>query len=307
MSPDMRAHIRRTFVRAGQPRLSSSFRSCGSGSRPPINVCMARLTTVHKASDLQAERLSAPYRKRLTIAGDKFIAWLHSQGVQPAAALSSAKSANDALIAFVQHCYETGGALWLATHAVLSVQTSVRSLRGRLRPAWDSIQCWKLQTPVRSRVPMPRIILEAIRIFAVLAATELDRCQSRQWWRLAALIGAGFWGLLRPKELVGLRRGHVRYPGAASFLTDDVAVLTVVDPKNRAYMGRLQARTVRDGCSVRWLQWLVQDLTPDEFLWGAGANTFSRLLASALGALGLENLRITPASLRAGEHPNQHD
>ena len=112
--------------------------------------------------------------------------------------------------------------------------------------------------------------------------------------------GSGGFYLLRPKEMFGLRRRHARVPGPLSLVSDDVAVLTVLDPKNRAAMGRLQVRAVRDSCSICWLQWLVQDLAPDDLLWGAGANTFSRLLASALSALRLENLRITAASLRAG-------
>ena len=253
---------------------------------------MTKLTAGVQAGDLQVDRLSAPYRKRLVLAGDSFAEWLVARGQCPSAVLSSSKSAIDALMAFVQHCYETGGALWLATHAVLAVQTSNRSLHGRLRPAWDSIQAWKLQTPVHSRVPMPRIILEALRIFAVLAAVELDRGQSQAWWRFAALLGAGFWGLLRPKELKGLFRKHVRVPGPAS--------LTIVDPQNRAYMGRLQARTVRDGFSVRWLQWLVADCSSETALWGRGSDLFGKLLGTALAALGLQNLGITPASLRAG-------
>ena len=200
---------------------------------------------------MQTDRLSVAYRRRLIVAGDKFLDWLSVRGRAPPEVLSSAAAANEALISFIQSCYDNGEALWVPTHAVLAMQTFVRPLKGRLRPAWDSISSWKLMLPVRSRTPVPRVVLEALRIFAVLAAVELDRPRAQLWWRFASVIGCGFWGLLRPKELFGLKRRHARVPGPLSLVADDVAVLTVLDPKNRASMGRLQVRAVRDCCTIR--------------------------------------------------------
>jgi hypothetical protein len=253
-----------------------------------------------RCGNLQSERLSDPYKQRLVVAGSRLGSWLETKGLTFEAAFCAPLTANKLLVEYVQLLFERGEPLGLAVHTVLAVQTARRELKGALREAWDSVQSWKLRTPVVSRVPMPLAVLEALRIFSVLAAIHLDRNRGLQWWSFAAILGAGFWGLCRPKELLNLRRSHVRVPGTRTFMLDEIGVLTIEEPKNRASMGRLQVRSVRDGCSVRWLQWLVQDRLPEELLWPFPTSTFGLLLQLGLQALGLKNLNISPASLRAG-------
>ena len=141
---------------------------------------------------LQASRLSDPYKKRLVIAGEQLQRWCCSVGTDLATALSTPELANDILIRFVQACFDSGSALWLATHAVLLVQTARRDFKGKLRPSWDSILSWRLRSPVRSRTPLPIAFLEALRVFGVLAAVRLDPAPRGLWWRFSALLGAGF-------------------------------------------------------------------------------------------------------------------
>ncbi len=107
---------------------------------------------------------------------------------------ASSASANNALLRFTQWAFDHGKALWLPTHAVLEVQTAIHRYRGRLRPAWSSMQSLLMQSPVRSRPPMPRIVLEPLRISSLLAGTSLDSSNSKRWWTFAALLGAVFWG-----------------------------------------------------------------------------------------------------------------
>jgi hypothetical protein len=64
----------------------------------------------------------------------------------------------------------------------LAVQTNFRHLRGKLRAAWDSILAWKLKSPVSSRVPLTLPLMEALRIFAVVAANT-GRC-GPDWCRI---------------------------------------------------------------------------------------------------------------------------
>ena len=93
-------------------------------------------------------------------------------------ALSTPKRANEALVEFIQWLFSSGEPVWIAVHALLAVQTARRDLKGSLRPAWDSIQSWRLQMPVRSRVPLPYLLLEGLRVFSVLAATCLDTARA---------------------------------------------------------------------------------------------------------------------------------
>ncbi len=71
--------------------------------------------------------------------------------------------------------------------------------------------------------------------------------------------------------------------------------------ENRAFVGRLQVRTVRDPTSVSWLCWLVADANSTESVSIFTPLLFRRLLDKALAFLGASELGITSASVRAGE------
>ena len=105
--------------------------------------------------NLQNSRLSRQYQLRLFQAGQLLFQFCLSTLRDPGVLVSNVKLANEFLIAFIQHLFQTRRPLWIATHAVLAVQIVNRSFRGCLRPAWDSIQSWKLGTPVLSRTPLP--------------------------------------------------------------------------------------------------------------------------------------------------------
>jgi hypothetical protein len=232
-----------------------------------ISVESAKLPPQLPAVDLQRDRLSPAYRARLVKSAHAFSQWCARRGTSIAGLSSQVERMNTYLIEYVQLLFTSGQALWKGTHTVLAVQTLHRSLKGKLRPAWDSIQSWKLMRPVRSRIPMPEPILEALCKFSLLAALSLDTKNSLVWWNFAVMLRVGFYGLLRPKEIYRVTRNLTRVPGLRSFLSVKVAVLTIVDPKNRAHMGRLQVRMIKDETTVDWLAWMVRYLPPDSNLW----------------------------------------
>ncbi len=147
---------------------------------------------------------------------------------------------------------------------------------------------------------MPLMLLEAVRLFAVLSAGALDRKRALAWMSFTAVIGAGFWGLMRPAEIWNAKRKHIRTPSEESLLLENIAIITIENAKNRAFMGRLQVRSVRDTASVQWLAWLTSDLDSEDKIWAFTPLLFRRLLAESLQFLGAAGLGITSASLRAG-------
>ena len=110
--------------------------------------------------DLQRDRLSPGYRARLMHAGKLFLTFCTNSKHCPNTVLADPQAANSALIDFIQFTFDSRRPIWVAVHAVLALQTANRLLKGALRPAWDSIQSWKLSVPVRSRTLMP---IEIIR------------------------------------------------------------------------------------------------------------------------------------------------
>jgi len=85
------------------------------------------------------------------------------------------------LIEYIQTLFDRGRPLVLAKETVLAVQTLFRHLKGRLRPAWDSISSWRLREPVRSRVPMRIEFLIGLCRYGCLAAARLDQGRALLW------------------------------------------------------------------------------------------------------------------------------
>ncbi len=103
-----------------------------------------------------------------------------------------------------------------------------------------------------SLTPLPVPSLDALCKCSVLAAVALEIQRAPIWWTFAACLRLGFHALLRPKDIWGLRGSDVRFPGRRPLLMHPLAVVTVRDAKNRAFMGRLQVRTVKDPEALSW-------------------------------------------------------
>ena len=251
--------------------------------------------------NLQQERLSKAYRGRLAQSYRDLARWCKAQGFSLSAVARSPEKANSILIDFIQWLFKNKQALWKAVHAGLALQTVYRALRGNLRAAWDSILSWKLMSPVRSRLPLPEMLMLGLCRYAVLAAAQLDRPRARRRFAFQAMLRIRFYALLRPKEIWNLKRCHVRYPGCASLLSEPVGVLMITEPKNRAFLGRRQVRLIRDQAAVEWLRWIAEGAAGEEALWRFSPHLFRQCLRQSLSFFGLEQTGFTVASLRAGQ------
>ena len=253
-----------------------------------------------KSLDLQKDRLSAPYRERLDVAGERLTRWCQRNGrpledlvLEPPALLS-------ALVRYLQILFDEGAAYWWALHAVLFLQTRYRQLRGHLTVAWDSIGTWRMHLPVQSRVPLRVELVCALSYAAVLHGCCLDVPRCGLWLRFAAVLRLGFFALLRPKEIYRLLVGDVMVPRLGTHSLLQCVVATIREPKNRAPGGRIQVRMLREPAAVRWITWLLQDARESELVWPHGPEGFGRALKKLLAFTGLGSLGITPSSLRAG-------
>ena len=101
-------------------------------------------------------------------------------------------------------------------------------------------------------------------------------------------------------ELFNLTRKQLKLPGPRVLGSCFVAVATIVDPKNRAFMGRVQVRMVRDVNTVLWLLWLCRHLEPNDHIWPFSEYRFQQCLRICCSFYGVENIGFTPASMTAG-------
>jgi hypothetical protein len=250
--------------------------------------------------DLQRDRTTVQYQRRLDLAGDKLLSWCRSCSVALEAFAENPRAMNDLLTRYLQTLYDGGAAFWWGPHSVLYVQTRWRHLKAQLRPSWDSISTGKLQRPVRSRIPFRLELVQAVSYLAVLHALHMEPFEAPLWWAFAVIWKIGFFGFLRPKEICSLRAAHVLTPGPGTFRSLNCVVLTVLDPKNRLAMGRTQARLVRDHSCVQWTSWYLRGLESDALLWPYGPVALRSSLQKLLRLLGLEHLGLCPSGFRAG-------
>jgi hypothetical protein len=250
--------------------------------------------------NLQTDRLSVPYRERLASAGARFLAWCVYHHIDVVAAAASADDMNRILVPYLQHAYDVGLAYWMAPHTVLFVQTEWRGLKGHLRLSWDSVATWRLTQPVRSRVPLRVEVMIALCYVGLVKALVLDPARSPLWLAFASLLRLGFFGLFRPKELFNLRGENLMVPRPGTHARLQCVVASISDPKNRAVMGRVQVRLVRDPVAVQWAAWYAAGVPDEGLLWPFGPAAFARALRDSLRFLGLENFGWTAGSLRAG-------
>lgn len=84
-----------------------------------------------------------------------------------------------------------------------------------LRPLWQIYAHWKRVEPYDFRVPLPETLVWAL----------VGCCLSGNWGAMALFLLLGFYGLLRPGELLGLRYGDFWWNGQG------FAVLRISKPK----------------------------------------------------------------------------
>lgn len=110
----------------------------------------------------------------------------------------------------------------------------------------------------------------------------------------------GFFALLRPGELFGLTEPDVALPNALS-LGASFAVLKIRQPKNARQLGVQQYAEVRHPDAINWLTWLTcRRRKMGGPLWGSTASRFRRMFRAVCDDLRIRDLRLLPASLRAG-------
>ena len=246
-------------------------------------------------TDLELSRHTAVYRSRLARGVQEFEKWVTLSGMKVPESYASSRTADSRLVCFVQLCYDSAVPYWIVCHAVLGVQQQHR-WRGQLHRAWDALKSWRLRLPSQHRTPMPLTILRVA--FAEGLSWALESRSEDLRLPLVLCVRVAFFGLLRPAEVTGLRFRDImirRSNGVASS-----AILCLTDPKNRASLGKSQFAVIRDPGTAQYLEWMSAGAPRDARLWPSSGPRFRELFQLLLARVGLDSVRFTPASLRAG-------
>ena len=256
----------------------------------------SRLPVVPNETRLEQARLSVPYRSRLTRGLQHFLLWLQCQNAKEGKWVFNLEIVNQVFSQYLTWCHDNRVSFSLAQHALLAFQARHSHVKGHMSRAWDSIKSWKMQLPQQHRLPMPISLLRAL--FGVLLDCAIKAPAGVTWVTVAVLTRIAYYGLLRPGEMLKLKRGDLR------FLTRDddtlILVIGIKDPKNRSAMGRTQFATITDSPTVAWAHWLFSHQTPLTRLWPDSKDRFVGVFRTGLKLCGACSLNLTLGSLRPG-------
>ena len=110
----------------------------------------------------------------------------------------------------------------------------------------------------------------------------------------------GFFGLLRPTELLTLTVRQLGMPDSILLGGGEAIVILIFRPKTRRYLGRRQFSMVNDPDTLEWARWFLDGLNPDQRIFQGSPAELRNILKEALNFLGLDGLGLTLAGLRTG-------
>lgn len=258
-----------------------------------------------EGSKLRLSKYSQAYKGRLVAGGKHLRKFLQSEDSSFDHLLRRKPEQIDRVLeTFVGKCHQEnrkGSNLRLVKHALLFVQINRPDLRHRLRSSWDTVKAWEECVPSGMRAPLPLPLLIAFSCMSRMKSVEvgLDTASGQKWLKFGALLGLGFFGLLRPGELLSLQRRHLDLPNSLIFALPSITV-SITKPKNFRQLGTCQFASVSHPDICNWIVWCCKDLKADQLLWPHSHAEFRRLFKIVSEGFGCGSCKFTPASLRAG-------
>lgn len=174
------------------------------------------------------------YRKRLACSAEALACFLKKNGLELEQLASvSPEEADEILASFVQALArdDSSASLRVAKHGVLFVQIWLPRLKKKLPTAWSLLLAWEESRPTGYRPPLPMAMLVAMMCDARIIGSKHSDKEGELWWIFSALLGIGFFGLLRPGELLGLKADDISLPNSLS-LGSAFSVVRIRSPKN---------------------------------------------------------------------------
>eukprot|EP00438_Fugacium_kawagutii_P028079 Skav223928 [mRNA] locus=scaffold2593:382825:387213:+ [translate_table: standard] len=291
---------------------ADALQPCSSGSKKPAAHAAADHPAAKSLSaeparfaswKLRWNKYSKPYQRRLLEGAETLKQFLHSSGVSGSVLLEGkSKQVDEVLEQFVraQHASGKKSALRQAKHAVLMIQIMRPRLRRSLQSTWEVLKSWEESQPSSFRAPMPLPLLAAMVCSARIRAERSDTTAERQvWFTFSTLLLVGFFGLLRPGELLNISGEDVSLPNSLT-MGGSFAVIRIRRPKNARQMGVQQFIELRHADAINWLSWLKVSQGSSQPFWKSTANKFRHMFKQICVSLHIAQLRLSPASLRAG-------
>ena len=269
---------------------------------PPVGTsgCFA-LQGKSLKTGLRSRRVSDKYREILEAEWRALCSWAvvqHRPG--PQGLKASPVELDRLLVEYLEDLHQRQENPTRGKHAILAVQHQYPRTRRCLTEAWDLLRTWENLQPLSMRTPCPFSVAWALFVMAVQEALVWDPVRARSWFATAIGILCCFYALLRPAEFCSLRRKHVLLPRTGEMLQSSAIVFALERPKNQRYMGKAQVACCSHKVLTRWLRWFLECLGEEDLIVGGGPHAFRFFFGMLIQKAGLQDCKLTPASLRAG-------
>ena len=187
----------------------------------------------------------------------------------------------------LEHLWEKGRPLYHASAGLCGLQFFMPWSKGKLVQTWKIFRIWRrLEVPCRAP-PLPRDLLHA---FAGKAIARGDLI-------FGALLLAGFDGLLRTGELLGLT-------GADLLIRKDIGLVRLADTKTSSSKGIAEVVTLKHEWTLMVLDTLVDYLREQRLLhipiWRGTSAAFRQRFRSYCRAFRVHHMGFRPYRLRRG-------
>ena len=197
---------------------------------------------------------------------------------------SDPSNIDDVLAEYIQEAYSEGATLGSVGDMLCGVQHYLPWLKGKLQSPWKLFQIWKRTETVQQATPFPHSVLHAL----VFRAVEMGSL------RLAALMAAGFFGLLRTGELLSLRTSNV-------MLDSKTLCINLGLTKTGFRQGVEEIVLIRNPrCLLLWKTLLDILGRQDTVIWSGTGTEFRQAFDSLLTFFNIHNYGFRPYSMRRG-------
>ena len=195
-----------------------------------------------------------------------------------------------ALIGYGKALFYEGHPKYAFAETINAVIDRFPHYRGLVASAWQTLKKWEEAEPVERSMIMPAALFQA----------AISLCILWSWPKVAAVLFLGFHGLLRPNEILPLKRADLVLPRDV-LSTELIAYVRILHSKTSRFMLRQHSR-VSDQLAVAYLDHLFGCLPAEQLLFNCSAGVFRTRWNRLFKYLGVETAEkkrgITPKSLR---------
>ena len=160
---------------------------------------------------------------------------------------------SEALTGYGKHLFYSGLPKYLFAETINAVIDRFPNYRGQISAAWTTLSKWEEAEPVDRAMIMPPSIFRAAISLSLLWG----------WYKFAGAMLLGFHGLLRPSEILPLKRSDLVLP--RDVLSDErICYVKILRSKTSRFMLRQHAR-LSDELTVVYLDSLFGCLANTEY------------------------------------------